>query len=390
MSTVRVAIEPKLITWARERARYGIADLEKKFPKLADWESGAVQPTFRQLEDFAAAVHVPFGYLFLEMPPVETLPLSDFRTPRSESLRRPSPELIDTVYQCLDRQRWYAEHARGMGQEPLPFVGGATTADPPETVAANIRATLHFEFENRQLDSNTGDALKDFIAKAEAAGILVMVSSYAGNSTRRKLKVEEFRGFALCDPYAPLVFINGSDATTAQMFTLAHELAHIWLGASALSDLDGQPPQGVAQEELWCNRVAAEVLMPAETMKQFLIPGEELNPRIERLKKAFKVSKLVVLRRLLDLREINQDTFWRYWQAETKAYEEKKEQQKRSGGGGPDFYQTLPKRVSKLFLRELVISALEGQTSFSDAFRLIGVKSLTQLKQAGEKVGIDG
>jgi len=72
--------------------------LTRKFPKLADWESGDLSPTFKQLEAFAKTTHVPFGYLFLPEPPEIPVPIPDFRTLENRQPGSISPELLDTVY----------------------------------------------------------------------------------------------------------------------------------------------------------------------------------------------------------------------------------------------------------------------------------------------------
>lgn len=90
--------------------------------------------------------------------------------------------------------------------------------------------------ERRGLRTWTG-ALRRFVELAEDAGVLVMVSGVVGNNNRRRPDRDEFRGFAMSDPLAPPVFINRADTKSAQMFTLARELAHLWLGESALSDV---------------------------------------------------------------------------------------------------------------------------------------------------------
>ena len=226
----RVAIRPEMLRWAVERAGLVPDDLQARFTKFPEWLEGEVHPTLKQLENFAKAVHVPIGYLFLPEPPEEALPIPDFRTLEGRQLARPSPNLLEMIYACQERQSWYADFARLYQDPELDFVGSATLQTSPEAVAGKIRTALGFSVEERRDCGTWTDALRMFIRQADQAGILVMTSGVVFSNNKRPLDVDEFRGFALVDRLAPLVFINGSDSKSAQMFTLAHELAHIWLG----------------------------------------------------------------------------------------------------------------------------------------------------------------
>src|SRR2546427_219191 len=162
-----------------------------------------------------------------------------------------NPDLLDTVYICQQRQEWYRDFARSEREGPLPFVGSVALTTNVEAAAARIRTALGFDIEERRRMPTWTDALRRFLEQADAVGVLVMVSGVVGNNNRRKLDPDEFRGFALADDLAPLVFINGADSKSAQMFTLAHELAHIWLGQSALSDV-GPASSPSNDVEIWC------------------------------------------------------------------------------------------------------------------------------------------
>jgi len=165
------------------------------------------------------------------------------------------------VYVCQARQEWYRDSQLLNGESPLQFVGSATLSSPVVEVAEQMRQVLDWSPESRRRLSSWEAALTRLRENAEASGVLVMISGIAGSNTRRKLDPEEFRGFALADPYAALVFVNGADSKAAQIFTLAHELAHLWLGETALSDV---APESVRtyNEERWCNQVGAELLVP--------------------------------------------------------------------------------------------------------------------------------
>lgn len=381
----RTAVRPELLRWARERA--GIADAEEllgRFPKLAEWESGETQPTLKQLEAFAQALHVPIGYLFLPEPPHEPLPIPDFRTHDGCGVRRASPDLLDMLYACQERQGWYRDFALTVRMPEAAFVGSASLDDRPQDVAARMAETLGFDVAHRAACHTWEAALRLFIAQADAAGVLVMVSGVVLSNNRRTLDPEEFRGFALADRRAPLVFINGTDTKSGQMFTLAHELAHLWLGSSAVSDASAAPLNGYRREEVWCNAVAAELLVPLAALRPMLQPGEPLDEVMQRLARQFKVSTLVILRRLLDAGALDRPAFDRAWADERARLRDLA----RAGAGGGDFYRTTLSRVSRRFARALVESTLEGQTLYRDAFRMLGVKKTETFNNIGREVGV--
>ena len=264
---MRVEVKRELLQWARERAGLSVAALSKRFPRLEAWENRTAQPTLKQLEAYARATHAPVGYFFSPEPPVEEMPIPDFRTIADAGVARPSPDLLDTVYVCQRRQDWYRDFALSEDLDPVPFAGAATVGDDVVRAADAMRHSLGFDLDVRRQLSTWTEALRQFIEQADEIGVLVMVNGIVGNNTHRKLRPDEFRGFALADPLAPLVFINGADTKAAQMFTLAHELAHIWLGESALSDV-GPASTPSNDVETWCNRVAAELLVPAASLRE--------------------------------------------------------------------------------------------------------------------------
>lgn len=378
---IRVEIKPELMSWARERAGLDTDMLAHRFPKLAAWEEGTVKPTLKQVEDFAKATHTPVGFLFLEQPPVETIPIPDFRTIRSRPIARPSPDLLDMIYVCQQRQEWYRDFARSERESPLSCVGSVSLDSSVHQTATIMRHALGFDIEERRRIPTWTDALRLFIGQADEAGIMVMCSGVVLNNSYRPLDPEEFRGFALSDNLAPLVFINGADTKAAQMFTLAHELAHIWLGQSAVSDSQASlvPDH---QIERWCNNVAAELLVPLEVIKQEYNGDLSLRLEVDRLARFFKVSTLVVLRRIHDAGGLTRDEFWREYEKELKRL------LAISKGSGGNFYLTQAARVSKRFARALVISTLEGQTLHRDAFRMLGFAKFDTFQKLGRSLGV--
>jgi len=374
-------VPTELIAWAAERSRIDEGELRDRFPQFVDWLAGERQPTLRQLENFAQATATPVGYFFLAEPPEEPLPIRDFRR-MTAAARRPTPDLLDTIYQCQQRQEWYRLYAEAVGFNPLGFVEAFTTNTPPVEGATQMRAALGFGLEQR---GNTwSDAFRRLSDNAEEIGCLVMVNGVVGSNTRRKLNPREFRGFALVDPLAPTVFVNGADTKAAQVFTLAHELAHIWLGRSGLDNVNlGRP--FVGDVETWCNEVAAEFLVPLDEIVGRYQPEEELTDELNRLARIFKVSTLVILRRVYEAGFLE-------WAAFRTAYEEELDRvlslSDEGGGDGGNFYNTQPRRVSKTFARAVIADTLEGRTTYSEAFHLLGVRKTSTFAEMGEKLGV--
>lgn len=379
----RVPLNPTLLSWARERAGLSAFELSARFPKIAEWERGEIQPTLRQLEAFAHAVHVPIGYLFLSEPPREALPVPDFRTLAGRQIARASPDLLDTLYLCQQRQDWFRDYARLHGLPALDFVGSVRPRDDVVRTAESIRKTLGVSTDARAQMPTWTEALRQLIAKAEEIGVLVMASSIVGSNSHRGLDVEEFRGFALADDLAPLVFVNAADSKAAQMFTLAHELVHLWAGESGVSDVEaGRVPQ--RRVERWCNAVAAELLAPLDAVRAELRADAPVAQEMQRLARVFKVSSLVALRRLFDAGQLDDAALWSLYRKEVARLRELH----RGVTGGGDFYRTLGARTGKRFARAVLSSTLEGQTLFQDAFRMLGVRKTATFYQAAREMGV--
>ena len=380
---MRVEIKPDLILWACERSGRNIDSLaqQQSFRKLPAWVSGEASPTLKQLENFAKVTHTPFGYFFLPQPPKESVPIPDLRTIGNKHIGYPSPDLLDTMYICQQRQEWYQNFARSTGESAFPFVGSATLESDVIGVSRSIRKVLGFDVAERRSIPTWTEALRRFISQADSIGIMVMVSGIVGSNTHRSLNPREFRGFALANPLAPLVFINGKDTKAAQMFTLAHELAHIWLGETALSDV-GPVTIPSNNIEVWCNQVAAELLVPLVDLRDTYRGDVPLREELNHLARWFKVSTLVILRRLHDAGKLSREELWRTYEQELKRL------RSLSRGSGGNFYLTLPARVSKRFARALVISTLEGQTLHRDAFHLLGFSKPATFHELSRQLGV--
>jgi Zn-dependent peptidase ImmA (M78 family) len=369
-----LTLQPKVLRWARERVGLDAAALAKKVgtkvEKVEEWErSGELR--FTQVGKLALATHAPVGYLYLPEPPEDRLPIPDFRTVGDARVRRPSPDLLETVQTMLRRQAWMRDFLIEEGEPQLPFVGSMTVNAKPEDVAAAMRQTLGCAEGWAENERTWTDALVRLRQKIEAADILIVVNGVVGNNTRRKLVPDEFRGFALCDAYAPLIFINGADGKAAQMFTIAHELVHLWIGADGVSNPEVTPAPAGGTER-FCNAVAAEFLVPAH---EFLECWRRMRPDAEPyqyLARHFKVSPVVAARRALELGLIARSDFFAFY----SAYQED-ERRTRGAGSGGNFWNTQNVRVGQRFGAAVVRAAKEGRLLYREAYQLTGMSGAT-------------
>lgn len=377
----RVEVHPELLEWAITRSRKDVDDLASRFKKLPEWLAGTVQPTFNQLSDFAKATSSPLGYLLLSEPPDEPLPIPDFRTLNDDQIREPSANLLDTLYTMQQRQDWLRETLIEDETEPLPFVGSVTLQDNPDDIAHEIRGTLGLADDWARIVRGWKYAVSELLHVIDGAGILAVINGVVGNNTHRSLDVYEFRGFALPDNYAPLIFVNGADWESAKMFTLAHELAHIWLGAEAISGFDALQPD-YNDVEKFCNLVAAEFLVPKRELQSVWPEVRRDSDRFIRLARRFRVSSIVCARRALDLGLITRDAFFKFYNAQRKEYLRSK------GKGGGDFYNNQNRRVGERFATEVIRAAKEGRLLFSDAYQLTGLYGAS-FKKYAERLNLE-
>ncbi len=376
MPTPNVDVKPELLKWAVARSRIPRDELVEKFPRLPEWESGQRLPTLRQLENFAKRTMAPFGYLLLPEPPEETLPVPDYRTKGDAPIDRPSPNLLDTVQQMQQRQEWMREYQVDLGQDPLPFVGCAANRRGVVAIAANIRETLGLAERWASEFSTWEHALTHLRNTIDAAGILVAMNGVVGSNSHRPLDPEEFRGFVLVDEYAPLIFVNNADFKASQMFTLAHELAHVWTGTSALFNLVQMLPNEKDAGERFCNQLAAEFLVPRDLMKELWKQAQRQEQPFNAVARQCKVSVLVAARRALDLKLIDRREFFDIYRSETSQLAAREKLRRESHPGG-DFYRTASVRIGRRFGKAVARAVAEGQLLYRDAYRLTGLKGET-------------
>lgn len=364
-----INVKPDIITWAIERAGYELHEFIEKFPRITDWLENRKQPTVKQLEKFSHTVHLPFGYLFLSEPPTETLPIPFFRTiQKGRTSAKVSVNVYDTIMLMQQRQGWLRDYLNENDYETLPFVGKYRNSQDVNEIVADIRVVLGLDDEWASSFPRLEAAIDHLTRRIEDAGIIVVFNGVVENNTSRPIKVDECRGFVLVDEIAPFMFVNNADGKAAQLFTIVHELAHIWTGHSAGFDFRQLLPADDPIEIL-CDKVAAEFLVPKASFNRIWNQRSD----IAYVAGHFKVSQIVIARRALDLGRINKTSFFRFYNDYINQLQYKKESQ----AGGGDFYATTKKRLSLAFAARIDQAVKTNKLLYRDAYKLTSLKGDT-------------
>ncbi len=379
-------VTPEIITWARGRFKWDHEMLAKRVGvnvrTVIAWETGKKRPTQRQATKLAAKLHVPLGYLWLNAPPALEVPIPDLRTVSGVGPQPPSANFIDVLYDARRKQQWYREYLQSEGARPLPFVGRFPLKYDPRfgDVADDMRATIGVD--NARQKSKKHLQFLGFLAEnADKIGILVLRSDKVGNNTRRKINVDEFRGFAFVDDLAPLVFINSADTPAARIFTLAHELAHVWIGESGISNPTaiGMVLQKDNRINRFCNQVAAELLIPAASFVEKWQQGGNVEENITAMSEFYHVSRTAVLIRAYE-HELLPDEIYRLKLERLQQWEIQEPQ-----GGGGSFWNNFLASNSHTLVHAVLTSAAEGRISERDAATLLSLTNRKTLRSAQEK-----
>jgi len=373
---VNALITKEMLKWARQRTLGNLDDAAKHLnidkTKLEAWEKGKSQPTFHQAQEIAKKLKVPFGYLYLSAPPDESLPLPDLRVKPGVPSKKPSPDFLEVLYDAMRKQEWYRDYLINEEADPIPFVSRYSMSSPIETVAEDIRLTLRLDENFRRKTRNKGEFYTELVKRTESSGVLVMRSSIVGNNTKRSLDPNEFQGFAMSDTFAPLVFVNQNDYLSAQIFTLMHELAHIWMGISGVSVQDYLETP-IVQDELShhrANEIAAETLVPGNDFISRWRNYNNIDQGLKDLQWHYRVSIFVILRRIYTLGIISFDIYRsKYTELRVGIPGKKK-----GGGGG---YQPLFSRNSATLTTAVLDSVAEGRTLPTQASKLLNVRPIT-------------
>lgn len=379
MSRIEALITPSVLRWARESAGISIQEAAKKLKKpiedLEAWESGDKRPSIAQARKASELYKRPLAAFYLPEPPKDFDILRDYRSLSVDERRIYSPKLLLIIRTAIERQLWTRDFLLGEGASPLSFVGGANLDDSPTEIANNILLTLGITPDEQCTCRTREEALRLWIRKSERAGIFLFREG--------KVDLRECRGFVISDEYAPFIYLNSEDARAGQLFTLVHELAHIWLDQSGVSNLftDGTYKFAEASTiEAFCNKVASEALLVSsifEHERMRLNSSLVTEDRIEKLSKKFKVSEEAIARRLLEDGHISNKKYEELRNSYQSRWLEQKDIEKRrmkKTSGGPSYYVTKAANNGHAYTQTVISAYKGGQISGREASTLLGVK----------------
>lgn len=373
-------ITPNVLKWARESARMSEATAAAKISvsveKLKEWEGGLSQPTIKQAQTLAKAYKRPFALFFLPDIPRDFQPLQDFRKKGSKELTTSSIFIIREIQQ---KQAWISEVYAENDEIKLPFVGRFTIHDNPQIVAKDILKTLNINPGKYKTET----PIKEWIDAAESNGIFISRTSFI--HSRLKLDAEELQGFAISDSYAPFVFVNSEDWNAPQLFTLVHELAHIWIAETGLSNEFEQEiriNKNSHPVELFCNKVAANALMPYEIVMGFGLDIFQNSKKVFTASKQLGVSSFALLVRALNLKLISAPVYHKlknqadidYAEFLKREAEKKAKNKEKDKPGGPNYFLLQLNRNSRLFTQTVLDAFHGGNIEATLASNLLNVQ----------------
>lgn len=378
-------INPHILLWARETSGMDVEEAAKKLQfrdtrlvsaqdKLLMYEHGDLEPNQGLLSKMAKVYRRPLLTFYLEAPPTQGDRGNDFRRTVNDQAPAYDPKLDALVRDVLVRHELVlaVKHEEDEDTAPLNYVGSKAMKQGVDDVLKAITTRLQITTETYRQHRNAEEGFAYLRTQAENAGIFVVLIGNLGHHTNA-VPVTSFRGYAIANPLAPFIVINDQDAKTAWSFTLMHELAHIWLGATGVSD----GSEGAAIEK-FCNEVASSFFVKnSELMElaQSLTSDSDHNYyQIEAFAADRKISRSMVAYNLFKVGAITKDQ----WQSTSSYFEtlwkEEQKRKKAKPGGAVDYYTVRKHRLGKALVGFVKRAIDENILTPTKAGRVLGVK----------------
>jgi len=379
MSRHSVDINPDILKWARESAHLEVHEIPKSViskEKLVKFENKEALPTLSELQKLAKKYNRPLGILLGNtIPEIDYLEIPFFR---KENKTDYDSALTMFIRDILEKQDWARNYLVSEGYEPLGFVGSIKIQDAPIKAVQILNQKLNLPlFTKFKKNEDYFKALKQSLEDHN-----IFVSITGSNQSNKSISVEQAQGFAITDEYAPFIFVNTKNTTNAKIFTLVHEVVHLFLNESGISEdcLRFRKPECKEDEiENFCNTIAGELLMPTEILNlKFEEINGELKYRISKLSKFFLVSELAICVKLWKQKLISYNEYqsaYRIIEEEINKYLIAKAKKQKEASGGGDYYNNMRSKNGVL-LSSLAFSAYKsGHILNRDLSQILKIKT---------------
>ena len=390
-------VTPKILKWARERCDFSVEKIAEELrvdvSNVRDWENGTALPTMGKARDFAQKTYIPFGYLYLDDIPELSEPVADFRGGWAKNKNAVEEiNLKDLVKSILHKKDWYEDYLRenNSNVNSLAFQSKFTPNDRSEDIAKDISTYLQLDIPQRESGRKSPDIFwNTFKKKVTEANIWLIQTGYVDSNTSRKITSRTSKGLALKSDYYPLIWVNSKLHNAPKVFTLAHELAHIWIGSEGISNQDdgGKYIDKESKIEALCDKVASEILVPEDSLQSKWDTPDNSEEKIEKLYNYYGVSRFVVLRKCFDSDMISEQEYRSLIDIyNTKIKASKPEQNEVEGeqsGNRGLFYPSLIARNGKYFVESVISEVEKNNILLSEACKLLGVTKPSTLEGVG-------
>lgn len=373
MKRIEAMVKPELLVWARESAGLSQAVAAKKAQvkteRLASWERGENRPTINQLRKLGNAYKRPIAVFYLPKPPKDFQAMRDFRRLPGQVAGVETPALRLEIRKAHYRREIALSLFESLGEKPPHFRLTGSIDDNPEDLASRIREALSLTHEEQTSWRQHYKALNGWRRSLERCGVLVFQAS--------GVEVTEMRGFSLADDALPVVVVNVKDHPHGRIFSMLHELAHLSLRREGLCDLveDASRPPEEQQIEIFCNRLAGAIAMPADqVLAEPLVQDQEnevwSDEKLSELSMTFSVSREAMLRRLLTLDRTTREFYQTKRRQFLKEYE--RSEKKKEGFAPPD--RRAVSAAGPAFVRLVLDSFYQEKITSSDVSDYLEVK----------------
>lgn len=377
-------VNPKIIQWARERARYSLESVAVKFKKdvsvIEKWESGEDFPTYSQLEKLAEIYKRPLALFFFPEPPLEAEEKQEFRTLPDFEIENLAADTIYALRQAKAMQLSLQEINNGINPSTKKIFQdiSVSSSDDLRILAEQIRNYLNVTLEEQLTWNDQETALKKWRSAVEEAGIFIF---------KRSFKQREISGFCLIDIEFPIIYLNNSTEKARQIFTIFHELAHILLQTNGITKSDDRYINSLQGEnkyiEIFCNKFAAEFLLPnhvfSEIIRETVVNVNDNDKIISKISSDYKVSREVVLRKLLDNNFISQKEYSlkvSEWYSEQVG---KSQDKNKKSGGNP--YANQATYLGENYLKLVFNKYYQGQYDIERVADYLNIKKVATVEK---------